>query len=247
MPSRLRADVPRPSSRAATLSPVRAPDEPASGIAPSGAPPAGAADVDSAGLGPRVSAVFTAAEQAADHILRMAREEAEDLRRSAEAEIETFRAQRRSEVEREARDILDGARAEADAIRREAREAARSMEGVARRREQWINEGIRLMVERVEWGRRGLDEVLTRLADLAVQPLPEIDESAPLPEIDESGPLPDEPADAGEDVASPRSVAEELRPAAAFAGPERERDEPPAADHPVAADEAADAERHDHA
>ena len=130
------------------------------------------------GLGPRVTAVFTAAEQAAEHILRMAREEVNDLRSSAEAEIEAFQAERRAEAEREARSIIDGARAEADSIRKEARDSAETIESNARRREQWINEGIRLMVERVEWGRRGLDEVLTRLSDLAVRPLPEIDDQS---------------------------------------------------------------------
>ena len=194
---------------------MRNPDEPASGGAPPGAAPSGdrpgGGDVDSAGLGPRVSAVFTAAEQAAEHILRMAREEAEDLRRQTEAEIEALRSQRRSEAEREARQTVDAARAEGDAVLKEARETARTIEGAARRREQWINEGIRLMVERVEWGRRGLDEVLTRLADVASRPLPEPGEVG-----EESPPESAEP---------PRTVAEELRPAAAFAGPEAERAE----------------------
>jgi len=171
-----RTEVPGLSCGAARLRPVRAPDEHASGMAPSDAPPAGAGDVDPGGLGPRVTAVFTAAEQAAEHILRMAREEVNDLRSSAEAEIEAFEAERRAEAEREARSIIDGARAEADSIRKEARDSANTIESAARRREQWINEGIRLMVERVEWGRRGLDEVVTRLSDLAVRPLPEIDE-----------------------------------------------------------------------
>jgi vacuolar-type H+-ATPase subunit H len=215
---------------------VRAPDEPASGSAPPGAPAPGAPDVDPAGLGPRVTAVFTAAEQAADHILRMAREEVEDLRRSAEAEIDSFRAQRRSEAEREAREIVDGARNEAEAIRREAREVARTIEGAARRREQWINEGIRLMVERVEWGRRGLDEVLTRLADLAVRPLPEVDESGRTV-------LPDEPPEPAERPASPRTVAEELRPAAAFAGPETESAAEDEAEREADVDRYGDAER----
>ena len=205
---------------------MRAPDEPASGITPSGGAPAGdrpGGELDSAGLGPRVSAVFTAAEQAAEHILRMAREEAEDLRRQTEAEIEAFRAQRRSEAEREARQILDTAREEGDAVLREARETARTIEGAARRREQWINEGIRLMVERVEWGRRGLEEVLSRLADVTARPLPE-------PE--------DAPAEPGAGEERPRTVAEELRPAAAFAGSETEPPRQPADD-----EDARDAER----
>ena len=128
-----------------------------------------------------MTAVFTAAEQAAEHVLRMAREEVNDLRSSAEVEVEAFQAERRAEAEREARSLIDGARAEADSIRKEARESANTIESAARRREQWINEGIRLMVERVEWGRRGLDEVVTRLSDLAVRPLPEIDEQARVP------------------------------------------------------------------
>ncbi len=159
-----------------------------------------------------MTAVFTAAEQAAEHVLRMAREEVNDLRSSAEVEVEAFQAERRAEAEREARSLIDGARAEADSIRKEARDSANTIESAARRREQWINEGIRLMVERVEWGRRGLDEVVTRLSDLAVRPLPEIDEQG-------EGPEGDEPADPDS-----RSVAEQLRSEASDE-PERTRDD----------------------
>jgi hypothetical protein len=140
-------------------------------------------ELDSAaGIGPRVSAVFTAAEQAAEHILQMARAEAEDIRRSAESEIEALRAQRRNEAEREARALVEDARAEAEIIRGEATRAARAVEDAARRREQWIDEGIRLVIERAEWGRRGLHEVIERLEEFAVR--------API-EWPELGPPPD--------------------------------------------------------
>ncbi|HEX2112657.1 MAG TPA: hypothetical protein VHF67_14010 [Gaiellaceae bacterium] len=128
-------------------------------------------ELDSAaGIGPRVSAVFTAAEQAAEHILTMARAEVVDMRREAEAEVAAMRAAQRQEAGREAQQILDDARAEADRIRAEAREHARGTEETARRREAWINEGIRLAIERAEWGRRGLEEVISRLGDFVVRP-----------------------------------------------------------------------------
>ena len=128
-------------------------------------------ELDSAaGIGPRVSAVFTAAEQAAEHILTMARAEVEDMRREAAAEVAAMRAAQRQEADREAQRIVDEARAEADRIRAEAREHARATEETARRREQWIDEGIRLATERAEWGRRGLQEVVSRLEDFVVRP-----------------------------------------------------------------------------
>ena len=124
-------------------------------------------DASAAGLGPRVTAVFTAAEQAADHILTMARAEAEDMRRRVEADIEAHRREQRAEAEAEARAILGAARAEADSIRAEARAAAQATEAAARTREHWVNEGIRLMTERAEWARQGLLEVVSRLEPFA--------------------------------------------------------------------------------
>ncbi len=63
------------------------PSEPERLTAPPGAPrDAAGVELD---IGPRVTAVFTAAEKAAQHIVEMAREEAEDVRRRAEAEAES--------------------------------------------------------------------------------------------------------------------------------------------------------------
>lgn len=91
---------------------------------------------DSAGgIGPRVSAVFTAAEQAAEHILQMARAEVDDLRTQAELEIRTVREQRRREAEQEARAIVEAARSEAETIRSEAIRSAELVDEAARRRE----------------------------------------------------------------------------------------------------------------
>jgi hypothetical protein len=118
---------------------------------------------DPAGIGSRVSAVFTKAEQAADHILRVAQEEAEDMRRRAEAEMELYRGAQRKAADRESRQILDAARVEAEAIRAQAADAARAVEAAARVRAQRIDEGVRLMIEQAEWARQGLGESLARL------------------------------------------------------------------------------------
>ena len=68
-------------------------------------------------IGPRVTAVFTAAERAAQHIVTMAREEADDLRRRAEAEAESLLSQRRYQAEEEASRRIADAQAQADQIR----------------------------------------------------------------------------------------------------------------------------------
>ena len=140
-------------------------DEPDERRAPAGEPEA---DSAAAGLGPRVTAVFTAAEQAADHIVEMARAEAEDMRRRVEIEIDRYRREQRALSEAESREIVAAARAEADSIRTEARTEAEAIESAARTREQWTDEGIRLLVERAEWARRGLHEVVSTLSELAV-------------------------------------------------------------------------------
>lgn len=130
-------------------------------------------------IGPRVTAVFTAAEKAAQHIVEMAREEAEDVRRRAQAESDTLLSQRRYEAEEEAARLLAEARAQADAIRATAEEEARQTEEAARRRELRIREETRLLEERVEWAREGLRDVGERLREaearfmLPVQPRPQ--------------------------------------------------------------------------
>jgi hypothetical protein len=116
-------------------------------------------------IGPRVTAVFTAAEKAAQHIVEMAREEAEDVRRRAEAEAETYLTQRRFQAEEEAARLVAEARAQADQIRSAAEETARQMEESARRRVVRIREETKLMEERVEWAREGLRDVADRLRE----------------------------------------------------------------------------------
>jgi hypothetical protein len=114
-------------------------------------------------IGARVSAVFTAAEKAAQHIIKLAHEEAADSHKRAEADAESLRAQRRYEAEEEARQILEQARKEAEAIKEEARDAAREVEAEASARKLRLREEVRLMEERIEWAREGLREVAARL------------------------------------------------------------------------------------
>lgn len=121
---------------------------------------------DSAGIGTRVSAVFTAAEKAANDMLHLAREQSDDIRRKAEAEAATLVSTRRSQAEEDARRILAEAEAEAHRIRHEARETAREIEETGRRREQRVREETDLLLDRVDWAREGLDEVVTRLQDV---------------------------------------------------------------------------------
>lgn len=116
-------------------------------------------------IGPRVTAVFTAAERAAQHIVDMAREEADDVRRRAEAEAETHVTQRRFQAEEEAARLVAEARTQADQIRASAEEAARQTEESARRREVRIREETKLLEERVEWAREGLRDVAERLRE----------------------------------------------------------------------------------
>jgi cell division septum initiation protein DivIVA len=145
---------------------VEPPDERPPEHVPSSPPPperAGALHPDPEGIGSRVSAVFTRAEQAADHILRMAQEEAKDIRRRAEAEMEVYQSAQREAADGEARRILEAARVEADGIRTQAVEAALAVEAAARARAQRIDEGVRLMVEQAEWSRQGMGEALARL------------------------------------------------------------------------------------
>jgi hypothetical protein len=116
-------------------------------------------------IGPRVTAVFTAAERAAQHIVDMAREEANDVRRRAEAEAETHLTQRRYQAEEEAARVIAEARVQADQIRSAAEEEARQIQESARRRELRIREETRLLEERVEWASEGLRDVADRLRE----------------------------------------------------------------------------------
>jgi hypothetical protein len=135
-------------------------------------------------IGPRVTAVFTAAERAAQHIVNMAREEAEDVRRRAEAEAETHLTQRRYQAEEEAARLVAEARVHADQIRSAAEEEARQIQESARRREVRIREETRLLEERVEWASEGLRDVADRLREaeaLVTIPSPEPPRAAPPP------------------------------------------------------------------
>ncbi len=135
----------------------------------SGAPTNGAGvapTADSAGIGTRVSAVFTAAEKAANDMLQLAREQADDIRRKAEAEAETHVSQRRSDAQDESMRIIAEAEAEAHRIRKAARDAAREIEEAARRREQRVREETDLLLDRVEWAREGIEDVVKRLEDV---------------------------------------------------------------------------------
>jgi len=116
-------------------------------------------------IGPRVTAVFTAAEKAAQHIVTMAREEADDLRRRAETEAESLLSQRRYQAEEEASRRIADAQAQVDQIRMAAEEEARQIEETAHRRALRVREETRLLEERVEWAQEGLREVAERLRD----------------------------------------------------------------------------------
>ena len=129
---------------------------------PPGGREAAAVELD---IGPRVTAVFTAAERAAQHIVDMAREEAEDVRRRAETEAETQITERRYRAEEEAARMVAEARAQAEQIRASAEEEARQIHESARRREVRTREETRLLEERVEWAREGLRDVADRLRE----------------------------------------------------------------------------------
>lgn len=138
------------------------PNEPERLTTPPGGRETGAVELD---IGPRVTAVFTAAERAAQHIVDMAREEAEDVRRRAEAEAETQVTQRRYQAEEEAARMVAEARAQAEQIRAAAEEEARQIHESARRREVRVREETKLLEERVEWAREGLRDVADRLRE----------------------------------------------------------------------------------
>jgi vacuolar-type H+-ATPase subunit H len=120
----------------------------------------------SAEISARVSAVFTAAEKAAQHMLTMAREEADDIRRRAHSDAEAHRTQLRVEAEKDAASLIDQARAEAEAIKEEAREAAGRVQVDAEARKLRLREEVRLIGERIGWAHDGLREVSARLDGL---------------------------------------------------------------------------------
>ena len=164
-------------------------------------------------IGPRVSAVFTAAEKAAEHMLTMAREEADDIRRRAEAETEEYRDERRRRAEEEARRIVEEALAQAQSIEDAAREAAREVEEAARRRAERADEGTRLLEERIEWASAGLRDVAVRLAaGQRVPTAPRTDAPTPAEPASPQADVPEyveEEPDAPPDVASADDVHEE--------------------------------------
>lgn len=136
-------------------------------------------------MGARVSAVFTAAEKAAEHIISLAREEADDVRRRAQAEVETYRQECRNTAEQEAQRVIQVAHERGDEIEREARATAEESEKATRERRNRVLEETHLLEERVEWAREGLREVLNRLEQVAPRGAAELD-SAPEPEPESS-------------------------------------------------------------
>lgn len=145
---------------------IDGPDERAEGSGEAALPPADELHPDSLRIGPRVSAVFTAAERAAQDVLTMAQAQAEDIRRRAEAEAATFVQDRHERAEEDARRIVLEAEAEGESIRRAARESAREVEVNARRQEERMREEVTLILDRVDWAREGLDDVVARLDDV---------------------------------------------------------------------------------
>jgi len=126
------------------------------------APEAGASE-DDQGIGARVTAVFTAAEKAGQHIVTLAREEAEDILRQARAEAEAYRREQKLQADKEVEQIFADARRKADSIEHDARMSARQVEDDARVRKERLREEARLIEERVQWAKDGLAEVDDRL------------------------------------------------------------------------------------
>jgi vacuolar-type H+-ATPase subunit H len=136
----------------------------------------------------RVSAVFTAAEKAAQHMLTMAREEADDIRRKAHSDADAARTQLRVEAEQEAARMVEQARAEADTIRADAREAAGRVEAEADARKLRLREEVRLLGERIDWAHDGLREVAARLDGLFPEErLAAVESDGEADEADEPG------------------------------------------------------------
>jgi len=124
---------------------------------------------DDSGIGARVTAVFTAAEKAGQHIVTLAREEAEDIRRQARAEAEAYQREQKLQADKEVQQIFSDARRKADAIEEEARIASRQVEDDARVRKERLREEARLIEERIAWAKEGLIEVNDRLEQVFLE------------------------------------------------------------------------------
>jgi F0F1-type ATP synthase membrane subunit b/b' len=135
---------------------------------------------DDQGIGARVTAVFTAAEKAGQHIVTLAREEAEDILRQAKAEAEAYRREQKLQADKDVEQIFSDARRKADAIEEEARVAARQVGDDARVRKERLREEARLIEERIAWAKEGLVEVDERLQQVFLENEP----LAPQPETD---------------------------------------------------------------
>ena len=90
------------------------------------APEMGASE-DDQGIGARVTAVFTAAEKAGQHIVTLAREEADDILRQARAEADAYLREQKLQADKEVEQIFADARRKADAIEHEARAVRRAL------------------------------------------------------------------------------------------------------------------------
>lgn len=130
------------------------------------------------GVGTRVTAVFTAAEKAAEHIMSLAREEADDVRRRVHAELDTYRQECRNTAEQEAQRIIQASHDRAGQIERDARAAADELERAARERRNRLLEETHLVEERVEWAREGLREVMSRLEQVATPDATDLEAAA---------------------------------------------------------------------
>lgn len=126
------------------------------------------------GIGARVTAVFTAAEKAGQHIVTLAREEADDIRREARVEAEVYLQQKKLEADQEVERMFSEARNKVEAIEAEARVAARQVEDDARVRKERLREEARLIEERIGWAKEGLREVSDRIEQVFLEndPLP---------------------------------------------------------------------------
>jgi hypothetical protein len=130
------------------------------------------------GVGTRVTAVFTAAEKAAEHIMSLAREEADDVRRRVHAELDTYRQECRTTAEQAAPRIIQASHDRAGQIERDARAAADELERAARERRNRLLEETHLVEERVEWAREGLREVMSRLEQVATPDATDLEAAA---------------------------------------------------------------------
>ena len=124
---------------------------------------------DDQGIGARVTAVFTAAEKAGQHIVTLAREEAEDIRREARAEAEAYLREQKLQADKEVEQIFLDARRKAEAIEEQARAASRQVEDDARVRKERLREEARLIEERIAWAKEGLVEVDERLQQVFLE------------------------------------------------------------------------------